>query len=157
VGDTRQRQFGRYGDRSIEEAANGELWPVLGEELPAIPSGRPRDPYLEQGCHPDVVGRIWDDLASHLPRDCRAQAKGRPVLAHPDSDRIFAFARGTSYALWLVPEDFEQARAAGAATSWTWAGGRVTDLAASAGQGWIWGRWYANEPSWMQRSYAAAT
>ncbi len=156
MGDTRERRFGRYSGRSVDEGPNRALWSVLGEELPTIPSGRARDPYREQSCHPDVVGRIWDDLGGQLPRDCRAQAKGRPVLAHPDSDRIFAFARGTSYALWLVPEDFVQARGAGAATSWTWAGGRVTDLEASAGQGWIWGRWYADEPEWLRRSYGAA-
>lgn len=157
MGDTGKRRFGRYEARSVDEAPNHELWSVLGEELPAIPSGRTRDPYLEQGCHPDVVGRIWDDLGAHLPCDCRAQAKGRPVLAHPGSGRIFAFTRGTAYALWLVPEDFVRAQTAGAATSWTWAGGRITDLAVSAGPGWIWGRWYADEPRWVDRAYNATT
>jgi hypothetical protein len=141
--------------RPVAEAPNRAVWELLGEELPALDSGRPRSPYLEQGCHPDVVGRLWTDLAPTLPGDCRAQAKGRPVLAHPVTDVIFALARGTSYALWLTPDDVEPALAAGASALHTWAGGRVTDLATAAGPGWIWGCWHPAELDWVGHAYAA--
>src|SRR5438067_2868056 len=131
------------------------MWQLLGEELPPLKSRRRRDPYLNQGCHPDIVFRVWDELGKTLPCDCRAQAKGKPVLAHPDTDRIFAVAHGTAYALWLTPEDFKAAREAGGATVMTWSGGTTTDLAERAGPGWLWGRWYDEEPRWMQNAYAA--
>jgi hypothetical protein len=140
----------------VAEAANAGVWELLGPERPPLKSGRPRDPYMGQGSHPDMVVRVWDDLGAELPRDCRAQAKGRPVLAHPATDRIIAIAYGTAYALWLTPEDFAAALEAGAKTQRTWTGGSVTELARSAGPGWIWGRWYADEPSWLLRSYAAS-
>jgi hypothetical protein len=142
--------------RVVERRANARMWGLLGEELPPLRTGRPRDPYMSQGCHPDIVVRVWDLLGKKLPEDCRAQAKGKPVLAHPGSDRIFAVAHGTAYALWLTPDDFSKARRAGAATEMEWSGGSVTDLAERAGPGWIWGRWYADEPRWLLGAYAAS-
>ncbi len=142
--------------RDVDEAPNALLWPVLGEKLPALESGRPCDPYMNQGCHPDIVARVWDELGAELPRDCRALAKGRPVLAHPATDRIIAAARGTAYALWLTPEDFADAREGGAKTVMAWSDVPETDLAKIAGAGWIWGSWYAHEPAWLRRAYAAS-
>jgi hypothetical protein len=155
---------------SVPEGPNERLWGWLGEELPPVKlkrgSGlvpgdaveavsRPRDPYMEQGCHPDIVARIWDQLGRTLPRSCRAQAKGKPVLAEPTSRRIFAVGRGTSYALWLTPEDFAKATDDGASTKMVWSGGEVTYLACVAGNGWIWGKWYADEALWLRHSYDA--
>src|SRR4051812_26044401 len=94
---------------------NERVWELLGEDLPLISDRRRADPYMSQGSHPDVVARVWDELGEALPRDCRALAKGgKPVLAHPDTDRIFALPRGTAYALWVIPEDLGTALAAGA-------------------------------------------
>ncbi len=100
--------------RSVAAAANVRTWPLLGEALLALSNGRPRNPYLEQGCHPDIVVRVWDELGSALRCDCRAQANGTPVLAHPETDRIIAVAHGTAYALWLTAEDRADAIGAGA-------------------------------------------
>jgi hypothetical protein len=141
--------------RTVGEAPNARMWRLLGEELPPRMSGRPRDPYMGQGCHPDVVTRVWNDLGEDLPRDCRAQANGKPVLAHPETDRILAVAHGTAYALWLTPGDHADAVEAGAVTVMTWSGGTITDLGERAGPGWIWGRWYTDEPLWLQHAYAA--
>jgi hypothetical protein len=142
--------------RTVGQAANARMWALLGEELPPLSTGRPRDPYMSQGSHPDIVVRVWDELGNELPRDCRAQAKGKPVLSHPETDRIIAVSHGTAYALWLTPDDLADAQQAGATTVMTWSGGSVTDLAERAGSGWIWGRWFQNEPSWIRHAYAAA-
>jgi hypothetical protein len=142
--------------RAVDEAANPHLWSFLGEELPQPRSGRVRDPYMDQGSHPDIVRRVWDELGPELPCDCRAQAKGRPVLAHPETDRIIAMSVGTAYALWLVAGDFELARDSGADTVMRWSAGYVTDLSSRAGSGWLWGGWYRDEPRWMRHSFAAA-
>jgi hypothetical protein len=141
--------------RIVPERPNAEMWPLLGAEPPASSDGRPRNPYLEQGCHPDVVVRVWDELGPALARDSRAQAKGTPVLAHPDTDRIFAMAHGTAYAMWLTPADHAEALDAGATTRRTWSGGSVTDLAELPMPGWIWGRWLGHEPRWVRNAYAA--
>ena len=142
--------------RTVGETGNEAVWALLGEELPPQTNGRPRDPYMSQGCHPDIVVRVWDRLGKELPRDCRAQAKGRPVLAHPQTDRIFVVCHGTAYAMWLTANDFEGAGQAGATTVMTWSGGSVTDLAERPGSGWIWGRWLQNEPFWVRHAYEAA-
>jgi hypothetical protein len=154
VGDV--RVVGPEVIRVVGETPNRSVWGLLGDELPPKANGRPRDPYLEQGAHPDVVSRIWTELGKALPRDCRGQAKGKPVLAHPDTDRIVAVAHGTAYALWLTPEDIPNARERGAQTVMTWSGGSTTDLAQFAGAGWIWGRWYEEEPQWLRHAYEAA-
>jgi len=139
--------------RAVAREPNARMWDLIGEELPPIPGRRQRDPYMYQGSHPDVVARVWDELGKELPRDCRALAKGKPVLAHPDTDRIFACPHGTAYALWLTPDDYPKALAAGAQTVMTWSGGSVTDLAERAGPGWIWGRWEDDEPMWVSHAY----
>ena len=104
--------------RSVREAPNRDVWAALGPELPQPEQGRLRDPYWEQGCHPDIVARLWDELGGELPAVARAQAKGRPVLAHGDSDRIIAFARGTSYALWIAGLAFSKADVRRAFAAW---------------------------------------
>ena len=139
----------------VARAPNERLWGVFGEEGPPHADGRPRDPYLEQGCHPDVVERVWDQLGAEVPPGCRGQASGVPVLVHPDTGRVFAFARGTAYALWLVPADADAAATAGLGPAHRWGGGTVTDLAAIAGPGWIWGRYHRDEPAWVRRAYEA--
>lgn len=141
--------------RAVGEAANARIWSLLGEELPPLSGRRARDPYMNQGCHPDIVARVWDELGKELPRDCRAQAKGRPVLARPQTDRIIAVAHGTAYALLLTADDFSSALVAGAKTVMAWSGGSVTDLAERVGTGWIWGRWFDDEPLWLQHAYMA--
>jgi hypothetical protein len=150
------RLLDREVARVVAETGNEHIWPFLGEELPPLKSGKPRNPYLYQSCHPDIVERVWDVLGAALPRDCRAQAKGRPVLAHPESNRIFAAAHGTAYALWLTPDDNVAALNQGASTRMKWSGGSVTDLAESVGAGWIWGHWYAEEPRWIMNAYEAS-
>jgi hypothetical protein len=151
VGDL--RLLGPEVTRIVAEPPNRQMWGLLGEELPPLKTGRPRDPYLEQGCHPDLVSRVWSELGRALPRDCRAQAKGKPVLAHPETDRIIALAHGTAYALWLTPDDLPAARERGAQTVMVWSGGSQTDLAERAGPGWLWGRWYEDESRWVQHAY----
>ena len=140
--------------RQVGRSGNDRIWAFLGEELPPL-AGRERDPYMEQGCHPDIVERVWDKLGPVLPADCRAQAKGIPVLAHPANDRIFAAAHGTAYALYLTPDDYTAALGSGAQTVMRWSGGSTTDLRESIGPGWIWGRWYKQEPEWLLRTYQA--
>lgn len=141
--------------RPVLREANPTVWEALGEELPEPEGGRRRDPYWEQGCHPDIVSRLWDELGHELPAEARAQARGRPVLAHGQSDRIIAFARGTAYALWLAPQDRAAAAATGAGSVWRWGSGATSDLA-EIGPGWIWGRWYAGEPEWIRHAYVTA-
>lgn len=146
----------RLPTRVVQREANERMWPLLGEEKPPLPGGKRRDPYLHEGSHPDIVVRVWDELGAVLPVDCRAQANGTPSLAHPVTDRVFAVAHGTAYALWLVPADVVAALELGAATVMTWSGGSVTDLAERAGPGWIWGRWYDPEPEWLVRAFDAS-
>jgi hypothetical protein len=145
-----------YVYRAVSETGNSDIWSVLGREYGPRRDGRARDPFMEQGCHPDMVVRVWHDLGDALPVDSRAQAKGKPVLAHPTSGRIIAAAYGTAYMLWLTPDDYSAALALGAKKSHVWAGGHVTDLRHAAGPGWIWGRWYQDESVWAQHAFDAA-
>lgn len=138
--------------RVVHRQNNERIWDLVGEEKPPFNDGRERDPYIEQGCHPDVVERVWDLLGTAVLPACRAQAKGIPVLAHPGTGRIFAAAHGTAYALWLTPEDYEVAMAAGLKTEMRWTGGDITDLRVAAGEGWVWGAWHAAEPDWVRRA-----
>ena len=141
--------------RVVDRARNERIWGFVGDDKPPRPDGRARDPYMEQGSHPDIVERVWDVLGFAVPQECRAQARGTPVLAHPETGRVFAAAHGTAYALWLVPSDYEEATSAGLKTTMTWSGGNSTELGDAAGEGWVWGAFHQREPEWVHHAYQA--
>src|SRR5204862_1834277 len=56
-------------------------------DVPAV--ARPEDvvrPYEALGTHPDLVARLWDEIPTLLPVDCRFILFGTPVLMRPDSE-----------------------------------------------------------------------
>lgn len=40
------------------------------------------DAYMQQGSHPDIVQRVWDELGTILPSECRCLILGTPSLLH---------------------------------------------------------------------------
>ena len=75
-----------------------------------------KDPYYNLGTHPEIVERLWDDLAGVLSKNCRWILYGTPVLVHHASGVVFGFAGGSqTYALRLPPPERAIAIAAGAA------------------------------------------
>ena len=87
---------------SIDQAhpLNAAVLRHLKSDTPAIaaPESHP-DPYYGLGSHPDCVGRIWEELNTALPVECRAIVYGTPSLVEPKSGVVIALAYGTSYAL----------------------------------------------------------
>jgi len=133
--------------------ANAGVWTFLGLSMAQTRTGPRRDPYWESGCHPDVVERVWDRLGPALPAGCRARLGDRPVLAHPATGAVLAFAYGTSYVLRVAAADRPLAEELGLGTTMRWSSGRTTDLAAGLGEGWYFGRWAGEEPAWCRRAY----
>lgn len=52
--------------------------------------------HLKLGTHPDLIDRLWVELQATLPADCRRIFYGTPVLMHPTTGIVFAFAGGTN-------------------------------------------------------------
>lgn len=63
------------------------------------------DPYYQLGTHPDLVQRLWDTLTVALPADCRWVLHSRPVLVHPETGTVFAFATGSQTYAFRIPLD----------------------------------------------------
>jgi len=124
----------------------------MGQPVIALP-GTVRDPYYEQGSHPDVVERIWDQIGSALPADCRRLVYGSPALVHPMSGVIFVFSMGTAYCLRLSPKSFAEAIEAGAKTYTKWTGGGDMDTQRDLGPHWVFGGWLADEIRWCRTVY----
>ena len=61
------------------------------------------DPNYTLGTHPDLVEKLWDKLPSRIAMDCRWIVHARPVLVHPETREIFAFATGTHTYAFRVP------------------------------------------------------
>jgi hypothetical protein len=91
-----------------------------------------------------------------LPQDCRALLGRRPVLAHPNTGAVLAFALGTAYVLLVPPDRLAAADALGVRAIHRWGGGKVTDLAAEVGTGWRFGAWQNEEYDWCCQSYSDA-
>ncbi len=106
------------------------------------------DPYLPLGAHPDVVQRVWKDIAPSPA--WRAVVLGRPAAVDPGEGAVVAPALGTSYWLRVAPEHLGAALSSGARQRHTYGrNGPVLDAAASFGPTWIHGLWDAREPEWL--------
>jgi hypothetical protein len=121
------------------------------------------DPYNTLGTHPDLVTRLWDELADGLPHDCRCVVFGTPALVRPDSGVMFGFAGGShTYAL-RVPRDVRTAAlSAGATTVHRYPAypelgiqASVLDLSDISDE-WIFGGWFVSEHEWCAAAYQYA-
>jgi hypothetical protein len=107
------------------------------------------------GTHPDLADRLWKQITVKLPVSCAWVVYGRPVLVHPDTGIVFAFAGGThAYALRLPEKERQEALAAGAKRVWhytdaTW---DLDDLGAE----WIFGGCFQQEQDWCLAAYGMA-
>jgi hypothetical protein len=88
----------------------------------------PHDPYWEMGSHPEVVERIWNQLAQTLPQECRCLIYGTPSLVAPKSGIIFALAFGTQYVLRIAKGSIDVALKAGGKRGTRWSDGTETDV-----------------------------
>ena len=123
----------------------------LKSDTPAIaaPESHP-DPYYDLGSHPDCVGRIWEELNTALPVECRAIVYGTPSLVEPKSGVVIALAYGTSYALRIPQGKRSDALAAGCKQGQRWSPGGSTDAETQFGIGWVFGGWAKDEGVWLR-------
>ena len=110
--------------------------------------------YMNQGSHPDIVERVWDQIGSALPMDCRCLVCGTPALVQPVSGILLAFCLGTAYCLRLSSELLEEAIKRGAKTSTKWSNGNVLDATQTFGSDWIFGAW-KEEVEWCRKTFDA--
>ncbi|MGA2033266.1 MAG: hypothetical protein ABSG68_13490, partial [Thermoguttaceae bacterium] len=89
------------------------------------PVESPRDPYWNLGSHPEAVERVWDQLGSTLPEDCRCIVYGTPGLVAPRSGILIAKAFGTAYVLRVPRGIVAEATQAGCETKKTWGQNRM--------------------------------
>ena len=115
------------------------------------------DPYYNLGTHPELVERLWDELGARLPVDCRWVLYGTPVLLHPRSGIVFAFAGGTlTYALRLPePELSEAILAGGGKRVHEYTDGSILNIE-HIGAEWAFGGWFADEDRWCLAEYRFA-
>jgi hypothetical protein len=142
---------------SIEHPANVRVIAHLSARRAQAPLLAEPDsvelPYYHLGSHPDIVERVWDELAAPFPQEARKIVCGTPGLVHPDSGAIFALAYGTRYVLRLPGGLAEEAVRAGAPTLMRWSGGEETNAREALGEGWVFGAWLNREPEWLQQAY----
>ncbi|HEY2981329.1 MAG TPA: hypothetical protein VGJ22_09135 [Anaerolineales bacterium] len=124
-------------------------------EIPDAAPDSVRDPYHQLGSHPEIVERVWVQIGSQLPVDCRRLIFGTPALAQPASKVIFAFCLGMTYCLRLTRPLLEEALKLDLKTSTIWSGGGTTDAAKIFGPDWVFGAWKPQELQWCRQVYAA--
>jgi len=120
---------------------------------PIVSPDEHHNPYLEAGCHPDIVERLWETIGSSLPADCRALVYGNPALVHPTLGIVFAWGLGTGYAIRIPDEAMSESLEAGCETECEEAGGGKVVIGEVLGKGWIIGCWKNEEMQWLTRMY----
>lgn len=124
--------------------------------LVALPDQVSR-PYESLGTHPDLVARLWDELPSKLPVDCRVIFYGTPALMHPLTGIVFAFAGGThTYALRLPEPERTQAIHAGATRVAHYPGSQPSFDLDDIGPEWVFCRWFRDEEAWCLAAFEFA-
>jgi len=131
-------------------------WLLADEPVSRDPATVPQ-PYLNLSTHPDIVERLWDQVAALLPEPCRWVLYHRPVLVHPWNGVVFGFAQGMpTYVLRLPEAERAEALAAGAQTRFDYTVGkgeaRTLDLN-EIGEEWVLGGWREAEPRWCLAAY----
>ena len=111
------------------------------------------DPYMEAGTHPDAVARLWDELGSSLPVDCRALVYGTPALIHPVEGIVLALGYGTEYVIRVPKECLPAAREVGCTSEREWTGGGKTKIDQELGADWVFSSWSEDEKLWVLRAY----
>lgn len=109
------------------------------------------DLYYGLGSHPDVVQRVLDELGADLPREARLVVYGNPALVLPDNGIIVAVALGTTYALRIPADRWQEAVAAKAKQVHQYsAPQRALDVSREFGPDWFFGQWHRAEPAWCR-------
>ena len=111
--------------------------------------------YLNCGCHPDIVERLWDQLGQSLPQDCRFLIFNTPALAHPDNGLILAVGIGTQYGLRTHGMSAEEAQHAGSRTLSTFNDSGAMNIRQDYGADWVFGCWLPIEALWCRAVYDA--
>ena len=112
-----------------------------------------KNPYLNQGSHPDIVERVWDKLGKNLPLDCKQLVYGTPCLLNPINGIIFVICNGTQYNLRLTRKDFLVAMETGLKTATKWSNGKIMDSVEQLGENWIFGGWKDLEKEWVENYF----
>lgn len=108
------------------------------------------------GAHPDIVERLWTDLAGTLPDDSPRLVAGGAALVDPATEAVVAVALGTTYALRLEGAALDEARARGYVSVHEFTTvGRTLDLESTFGPGWVFGRHEPDEGAWLAAGIAA--
>jgi hypothetical protein len=110
------------------------------------------DPYRLCGCHPEIVGRLWDQIGPVLPEDCRGLVHSNPALVHPKSGVILAVGLGSWYGLRLPGLFVSEAIEAGAKTCTKFSTGEM-DIRRSLGHDWVFGGFCPSELTWSKRAF----
>ena len=115
-------------------------------------------PYETLGTHPDLVARLWDELASKLPVDCRVIFYGAPALMHPTTGILFGFAGGThTYALRLPEPERAEAIRTGATRIKHYPGGQPSFDLDDIGPEWVVCGWFRGEEAWCLAAFERAS
>lgn len=112
------------------------------------------DPYMQAGCHPDCVERVWDVLGTALPADSRALVYGCPALVHPVVGVVLALAFGTEYVIRIPADSMLKALELGCVDRRTRTGGGQTLIRIVLGDDWLFGCWADDEKRWIARVYS---
>ena len=126
---------------NISQPANVKVLQYLSKLRPPAPVfalwNSVPDPYTRCGCHPDIVGVLWDSVNSKLPADCRALVYGNPALVHPRGV-IFAIGMGTWHGYRLPGILGTEAVKDGVKTTEKF-GDSIVDIQARLGEDWYYG------------------
>ena len=112
------------------------------------------NPYEEAGCHPEIVGWLWERLAKGLPPDARCLVYGTPCVVQTTSGILLAAGMGTQYVLRILPGLQAAAAAAGCTPVHDWSGhDGVIDLRETFGEDWVFGTMTDDAPAWCHAAF----
>ena len=142
------------------DTSNAANHPVLDTLREAAENARPLTPlseagdaYFEAGCHPEIVGFMWERLSKKFPDESRCLVYGTPSVIQPVSGVILAIGMGTQYCQRIPPESMDRAAAIGCTPLHSWGNEKTTDIRDVFGQHWVFGSLGEESIEWFRAAY----
>jgi len=105
--------------------------------------------YWESGCHPELVGWVWDTLGSADSRLSPAYIYGRPCLVNEASKLVVAICMGTAYVFRAADNAMEELLTSSYEQTRDWGNGEITKLPDILDEHWFFGKCHDEEAAWI--------
>jgi len=117
---------------------------LVGNSIQAI-----QNVYDTSGCHPDIIGHVWNMICELVPDVSKACIHGCPCAVNIKNHQIVAVSMAMEYAIRVLPAFIAEANSIEREALASALNSRAIDLKEVFGLDWFFGEFEDREIDWM--------